>query len=1110
MSIFKDTFIPEVQQQLSVRQNAIFKRDASKIHYLNARNAWIRMTSAVEVDEDAGALARQYVLLGGTLNENQSLKAGVGNSEKAYSNFSPSGDLYGFTDGKPSTAGAAGIRHMPGITGIEISSKSAYGSLREVVVSFNCWNVQQLENLELLYMRPGYTVLVEWGWLPYLDNKSVLQPNVSFYNGVLESLNNKPSKEQVWKDLFAKSKEHSGNYDAMFGYVKNYSWSARMDGGYDCTTTIITLGEILESLKINYTPYDNPIVSSQGVGLAKSLGVSLDRDKLSDAYTKNILAGLFYEMYEIGKESTKTSLTNYTQDKGKGYVIKDPKYNNYYDLFHKTINIKGGEHEEMFNGEIGESDEQVYISLESLVNLFNNYVIIQDGANKTPLIKLSVHERQYDNPKTLNPITGEGYLKALVHPLQVSVDPTVCIIKNDLWSDGGFKFNVSSSNANPNTGDPVVRYSNTDYTKAIKKINDELDKFNSDEQKIIETIVSSTRRNTNEFKELQRQYLLSENKKFNNVYEWLDSALETEQLNLVLVGKETIRRYLTKEEQILYDTNFNAITLSNSEADAKQLESTKKQLNESSADLIKSLGFLKNLQRPYFVNNDYSTEVGIIGNIFVNLNMLYNLAVDENLQSQDKKEKNDILLYTYMKSVLSKISYAIGNINNFDLHVDPIDNNIARIIDVNLVDLKEQQKIYDDSFELQVHNTKSTVRSYNLQSQIFPEMSSIVSISAQVQGGALGADTTTLVSFNKSVKDRIIPVKISALSDPGYNSSNNALNVIIQSLNTLYKYFSQLEYGILSDSGFNADRANDYKNALKDLINTIKAISYSKTNNKSIIPTTLSLILDGIGGLVIGHIFKLPPDLLPKGYRGGKIGSKLGYVVTRVGHDVKGNDWTTKIEAQTLILDEPSGTKIEYPNITLKVDLQKNTTTTTNEAPKGIQNSGSGFVAEDSTKYPVLVKYYSFRDSYTSTVQKLAKVSEGKTPVADSLRTALDKNYITEKGNELSSNGDITEDLKSAFLKFQDKVKNDRIGFNFVNSSKPIIITAGNDIFHRTYNYSCNRTTHCRGLGIDLSANGLSGAQIQSIMTALQGVGFTYVIAHGGTAFHIHANINPT
>jgi hypothetical protein len=1105
MSIFKDTFIPEIQQQLNVRQEAISQRTPQAIQYFNARNAWIRMTSAVEVNDDAGALAKQYVLLGGTLNDNKNLRAGVGIIENAYSIFSPSGNLYGYTDGKPSTAGAAGIRPMPGITSIEVKSKSAYGSLREVVVNFNCWNIQQLEDLELLYMRPGYTVLIEWGWLPYLDNKSVLQPNVSFYNGVLESLNNKPSKEQVWKDLFNKTKEHSGNYDAMFGYVKNYSWSARMDGGYDCTTTIITLGEILESLKVNYTAYDNPTVTTQGVGLAKSLGVSLDQDKLSDAYSKNILAGLFYEMYEIGKEKTKSN-----KDEGKGYVIKDTKYNNYYDLFHKTINIKGGENEATSNGEIGASDEQIYISLEGLVNLFNNYVILQDGANKTSLIKLSVHERQYDNPKPINPITGEGYLKALAHPLQISVDPTVCIIKNDLWSNGGIKFNVSSSNADPNTGAPVIRYSNTDYTDTIKKVNDELDKSNSDEQKIIETILSSTKRNTNEFKELQRQYLLSKNKKFNNVYEWLDSELSTEGLNLILYGKESFNA--TKEEQTLGDINKAAITLTNAEVDAKQLERTKNQLNDSSADLVKTLGFLKNLQRPYFVNNDYLTEVGIIGNIFVNLSMLYNLAVDENLQSQDKKEKNDIVLYNYMKSVLSKISYAIGNVNNFDLHVDPIDNNIVRIIDINLVDLQEQQKIYDDSFELQVHNTKSTVRNYNLQSQMFPEMSSIVSISAQVQGGALGTDTTTLVDFNKNVKDRIIPVKISALNDSSYNTSNNVLSVLTQSLNTLYKYFSQLNYNLFTYADFNADKANDYKNALKDLINTLKAISYSKTNNKAIIPTTLSLVLDGIGGLVIGHIFKLPPDLLPRGYRGSEVGSKLGYVVTRIGHDIKKNDWTTKIEAQTIILDNPRGPKIDYPNVNLEINPQKNTTAIkgNGEIPKGITNSGAGYVAEDSTKYPILLKYYSWKNSYSSTVQKFAKVSEGKTPVADSLRAALDKNYITEKGSELSSNGDITEDLKAAILKFQDKIKSNRTGFNFINGNKPIVITGGNDTFHRTYDGGCNKTTHCRGLAIDLSATNFNGTQLQSIMTALQESGFTFVIAHGGTAFHIHANIKTT
>jgi len=1095
MSIFKDTFIPEVQEQLKARQDAIFNRTPTVITYLNSRNAWIRMTSAVEVEDDKGALANKYVLLGGTLDSNKNLREGVGDGEQKYSLTSPGG-----------TPHRLGIRLMPGISSIDVKSKSAYGSLREVVVNFQCWDITQLEELELLYMRPGYTVLVEWGWLPYLNNQYQLQPNVDFYNSVL---NADKTKEEIWKDLFAKSKELSCNYDAMFGYVKNYSWSARNDGGYDCTTTIITLGEILESLKVNYVAYDNPTIVSQGVGLAKGLEVSLDQDKLSKAYNKNVLAGLFYEMYEIGKAKTKSSLTNNTQDNGKGFVIKDTKYNNYYDLFHKTINIKGGENEEMFNGEIGESDEQIYISLEGLVNLLNNYVLLQDTNGKTPFVKLSVHERQYDKekPVTPNPITGDGYLKALAHPLQLSVDPTVCIIKNKLWADGGVKFNVSGSTVNPNTGESTVRYSNTDYTDVIKKVNDELAKFNSDEKKIIDIVSSATKTNTNEFKELQRQYLASQNKKFDNVRDWLDSALDTQEINLILVGKEYNR---TLEDSKLFTVNNDAITLSNTEADARQLERTKDQLNKSNTDAIENLGFLKNLPRPYYINDDYSTELGVIGNIFVNLNMLYNLATDQNLASQDKKEKNDIVLYDYLKSVLSKISFAIGSVNNFDLHVDPIDNNIARIIDVNFVDQQNQQDIYNNSFELQVHNTKSVVRTYELQSQIFPDQATTVAISAQTSGGALGTDTSTLVDFNKSIKDRIIAVKTSPLNDSTYNNSNNALNVIVQSLNVLYKYFSQLNFNWVADADFDVDKANDYKNALKDLINIIRTISYSKTKNKAIIPTKLSLTLDGIGGLVIGHIFKIPQDVLPKGYKGNGIGSKLGYAITAIGHSVNNNDWTTKIDAQTIILDDPSGPVLDYKNITLEVNPMTNTTTVVSSANQGFSNSGIGSVAEDSTKYPLLLKFFAFKSSYNATAQKFAKVSQGKVPVADSLRKALDKNYIVEKGDELSSNGDITEDLKTAVLAFQNKIKSNKAGFSFINANKPVTITAGNDTYHRTYGDKANRTTHSRGLAIDIRTTGFKDTEIKAMMSALKESGFVYVIYHGGTALHIHANIKTT
>ena len=64
------------------------------------------------------------------------------------------------------------------------------------------------------------------------------------------------NRNKIFSDLFKLSRKQSGNYDAMLGYVKNYNWTARMDGGYDCTANIISTGEIIESLKVNYNlPY---------------------------------------------------------------------------------------------------------------------------------------------------------------------------------------------------------------------------------------------------------------------------------------------------------------------------------------------------------------------------------------------------------------------------------------------------------------------------------------------------------------------------------------------------------------------------------------------------------------------------------------------------------------------------------------------------------------------------------------------------------------------------------------------------------------------------------------------------------------------------------------
>ena len=982
MSIFKDTFIPEVQNQLRARQDAIKKRDVTSIKYLNSRNAWIRMSSSVDVDNDGGDLAKKNILQGG-ISSPQGLRAGVSNSNNNNAAYNQTSQR--------------GLRPMPGINSIDIKSKSAYGSLREVVVKFQCWDIKQLEDLELLYMRPGYTVLIEWGWLPYLDNKGELKYTTQLYDIIQQT----PSKEKIWEDLFNESKNSGGNYDAMFGYVKNYSWSAREDGGYDCTTTIISIGEIIDSLKINYTPLTSNLKKDR-IGFLKVINLNED---LIKQYKKNILAGLFAELYATAIKKIPTP----SEDGIKYKIVDKNNDNKEYNFYLRKLSIEGNNvaPDKVVNSNVNKIN--IYIKLDSLINILNKYVILQDVNVKstTSMVELSTYERKYDKTSpTQKPLLCLG------HPLQISVDPTICLIGNDTWTKL------------------------PDQTKT----------------------------------------------------------------DLEIVGDVAI---------LNIDKTFDS-------------EKTK---------------YLKNLDSYY--HDNATKELGKIGNIYINLQFLYALSLDNNVEAQDKKEKQEISLYDFLKNVMSQVSNCIGNINNFDIHVDPSDN-IARIIDINYVNEASKAELTTPNpkrilpekiLELQMHNLSSTVRSYKLESQIFQEQSSIVAIGAQVQGGALGTDSNTMNGFNRGVIDRIIPRKEDPTIIQGDEEQvrNEQLQNLKNNLNTIYDFFGDTtsEYIFWSKASYDAARAGEYKGALRDLIAGFISFSDVSSKYNAIIPTKLSIEMDGIGGLVIGHIFKIPDNLLPKGYKniGNGLGAKLGYIVTGIGHSVSNNDWVTNIDAQTIILDDPrkgiDGKTISIEEFFKLISqgpafdlLPSQLETIVGGVNRdfnliaSVVNTSKGSVDENSKKYPVLINNSSYKSEYNSLVQKEIKITPNS-PVANSLRKLLDKNYIIEKDNNISSNGDITESLKTTILKFQNKIKNNRVGFNFVTSKNPIVITAGNDTYHRTYGEKRNSSTHCRGLAIDIRTQNLSDLQIRSIMVALKESGFTYVIFHGGSALHIHANINP-
>lgn len=295
-------FQPFVKKQIEIRKNLISKEDrtAKDLLWLNNRNAWIRISSGTNVEDNNP----YFIEVGDTLSRKYILQAGLTDHSKV---IDQSDNIFKLREGLNNN-GAYGIggtqdfgyRPMPGLTGLSIKTGGKLGTLREATFEFTCYNLEQLNIMEALYMKLGFSVLIEWGHIPYIDNNGNLQSTpipMDFYG-----IN---SKEQLMEEIQKKRVYHAGNYDAMWGTVKNFSYSFEGNGEFKCKVDLVGAGDVLESLKINQSG---------------TTGESLEKDKkeeisnspystIADA-NKSLLNEVLYKIFtkDIKAESTNSTL----------------------------------------------------------------------------------------------------------------------------------------------------------------------------------------------------------------------------------------------------------------------------------------------------------------------------------------------------------------------------------------------------------------------------------------------------------------------------------------------------------------------------------------------------------------------------------------------------------------------------------------------------------------------------------------------------------------------------------------------------------------------------------------------------------------------------------
>jgi|GEM_PF-2729160 len=193
-------------------------------------------------------------------------------------------------------------------------------------------------------------------------------------------------------------------------------------------------------------------------------------------------------------------------------------------------------------------------------------------------------------------------------------------------------------------------------------------------------------------------------------------------------------------------------------------------------DILQDVGFYQyNLKE-----ND--TVYGDIMNIYLNMNWLAQLATDG-----DADEYGNINFIKHISNLCKGINDSLGNINQIDFAIDN-ETNQAYFFDrtcliglEGLLDKLSKPKTpflfnVNGFIQLEEDGVKnihgSIIQDYNLNSQISPETAAQMTIGSQPIGASGGYDMTAFSTWNKGLEDRLLPKKYTT----GFSGDSPILN----------------------------------------------------------------------------------------------------------------------------------------------------------------------------------------------------------------------------------------------------------------------------------------------------------------------------------------------
>ncbi len=401
MNIVGEGFADEIIDQINVRQEIYgsINRTNEQLTFLNSRTGWVKMVSSVNVTQPGGIrgiaytgdeLAKNFILFNGTTSTISGVRSGVWNGLDSFDNFA-----YGLGGTE------FGLRPMPGITSAEIKTETR-GSLKTATIRVKAYNRQQFDIIDLLYMRLGYSILLEWGNSSYFETKDKYISN-NPYSLANDFLNGTLKYDTYLKTINDKRLESKGNYDAIIGKVVNFNWNFEADGSYTITIILRSMGDVIESLKTN-------ILLPGNINPTSTVTNPAPPPPEPNPTPEQVIKS-FENAHEIGKEFYKQQQILASAAAGTNGLTYSYSTDNAYTGYDNN------ENDHVYVKQVYEGGEtQYYVKLAYFLKFLEKYIIPYVDNDNVKLLKIN-------NRVNSNII--------YVNPLQVSCNPGICTFNKD-------------------------------------------------------------------------------------------------------------------------------------------------------------------------------------------------------------------------------------------------------------------------------------------------------------------------------------------------------------------------------------------------------------------------------------------------------------------------------------------------------------------------------------------------------------------------------------------------------------------------------------------------------------------------------------------------------